>query len=231
LLYNSLYGLGQIFQNNYHKSILPLKNTESIVSIGIAANTTHINLAILDIETSRGKYTNADKIICMAFKVTEADNNTIRVDHPYILEANISINQTSPLSKAEKEETNSLEKTKKDKADSQENTRDEKEDSQENTEKENEDSPKKTRDGKDGSPNEKTTNSTKKVGGHKSYTLPITEKNDTNKDPYSYDAINENIRLWIWDLLENPSKFNVTYIQPNTTLILQPPKRRGKRTP
>jgi hypothetical protein len=243
LLYNSLLGLGQIFGKNYHKSILPLKSTESIVSIGIAANTTHINLAILDIKTLGGNYISADKIICMAFKVTKSDNGTIGVDHPYILEANISINETSPFVKAEKKEVDSLENTEKEKADSQENTEkvnedspkktgDEKDGSRENTDKENKDSPEKTVEENAGSSNENEniTNSPEKVRG-KPYSLQKSEKNDTNKDPYGNDAIRGNICSWILDLMENPSIFNVSYIQSNTTKIPPPPKRRINKTP
>jgi hypothetical protein len=93
MLYNSLFGLKQIFDQSYHMPILPFKNTESIVSIGIAANATHLNLAILETNTATGKYIKAEKLICMEFKVTKGDNGTIRVDHPSIKDAYIRINE------------------------------------------------------------------------------------------------------------------------------------------
>jgi hypothetical protein len=93
MLYNSLFGLKQIFDQNYHKPILPFKSTESIVSIGIAANATHLNMAVLEIKTATGKYAKADKLLCMEFKVTKGDNSTIRVDHSSVKEAYIRINE------------------------------------------------------------------------------------------------------------------------------------------
>jgi hypothetical protein len=93
MLYNSLLGLKQIFDQNYHKPILPFKSTESIVSIGIAANATHLNLAVLEIKTATGKYAKADKLLCMEFKVSKGDNSTIRVDHSSVKEAYIQINE------------------------------------------------------------------------------------------------------------------------------------------
>jgi hypothetical protein len=81
LVYNSLLGLKQIFERDYHNDLLPLNDTQAVVNIGIAANTTNTCLSILKIPVHAGNYGRPENLTWQNFFVTkDADNNT-RSDH------------------------------------------------------------------------------------------------------------------------------------------------------
>jgi hypothetical protein len=81
LLHYSLFGLRQIFQRDYHRDIKPFQDTEAIVSIGVAANTTHASFSILKIPVLGGNYGRQGKLICQSFYIPKKPDDNITVKH------------------------------------------------------------------------------------------------------------------------------------------------------
>jgi hypothetical protein len=119
---NALFGLQQIFEKKYHKPDLNLESTKAIVSIGIAANSTDLGLAILELKILGRTYSQASKLMYMEFKYTTM-NDTVEIVHLPMLEANIIINQTIPRDETKGSKTDASKKPKEKKADSSTETK------------------------------------------------------------------------------------------------------------
>jgi hypothetical protein len=67
-------GLNRIFTKDDPKHILPSKDTKSIINIGLAANTTHLCLAILKVNIVNACYDNTENLKIMEFKIKNAND-------------------------------------------------------------------------------------------------------------------------------------------------------------
>jgi hypothetical protein len=94
LLYYSLFGLKQIFEKDYHRDIRPFRDTEAIISIGIAADTTHASFSILKIPVLGGKYGRLGKLICQSFYIFKGADNSTKVRHTEQEEFTLNLSKT-----------------------------------------------------------------------------------------------------------------------------------------
>jgi hypothetical protein len=93
--YNSFLGLKQIFDKNYHRNIMKRKDTEAIINIGMAANSTHCCLSILKTEILKETYYGLDQLKPLkyyGFEIVKGDNNSTTVGRFGQGEENITIN-------------------------------------------------------------------------------------------------------------------------------------------
>jgi hypothetical protein len=81
MLKNALRGLNKIFTKNYHRHIMMATDTKAIISIGMAASTTHIGLATLKAHIVNRKYVSFDEIEYQHFKIVEDGENVNEIDH------------------------------------------------------------------------------------------------------------------------------------------------------
>jgi hypothetical protein len=68
-------GLNKIFVKNYLRHILPSKDTKSIITIGLATNTTHLRLAVLKVNIANSSIGSLENLKLMAFKIKD-ENDT-----------------------------------------------------------------------------------------------------------------------------------------------------------
>jgi hypothetical protein len=91
MTYNALKGLRQIFAKDYLRHLRPSKDTKEIVSIGVATNTTHLSLALLEINVANGNYTGVKKIKLQDFWIVKDSQNGAAGDHSKAKEFKIDI--------------------------------------------------------------------------------------------------------------------------------------------
>jgi hypothetical protein len=88
---NSLRGLKQIFDENYHRDLLAYEKTKAIVNVGVTASNSTLSMATFKVYIDDESYKSADKIKFQEFNATKAANGTILVAHSKIQEAEIDI--------------------------------------------------------------------------------------------------------------------------------------------
>jgi hypothetical protein len=90
-LLNSLVGLHQIFEKNYHKDLLPYENTKAIVNFGITANATNLSLLIYKMNIKEENYQSAEKLMYQEFNATKGPDNGTVVAHSDVKEHEIDM--------------------------------------------------------------------------------------------------------------------------------------------
>jgi hypothetical protein len=90
-LKNSLRGLRQIFDENYHRDLLGYEKTKAIVNIGITASNRTLSMATFKVYIDEESYKSADKVKFQEFNATKDANNTIVIAHSKIKEAEIDM--------------------------------------------------------------------------------------------------------------------------------------------
>jgi hypothetical protein len=87
----TLVGLKQIFDQKYHRDLLPIENTKAIINVGIAANDEKLSIGIFKTNINNGEYQSADKLLYQEFSSTKSANDTISVSSSNVTEAEIDI--------------------------------------------------------------------------------------------------------------------------------------------
>jgi hypothetical protein len=87
----TLVGLKQIFDQRYNRDLLPIENTKTIISIGIAANAKKLAMNTFKLNINKGEYKSADKLLYQEFDSTKSANDTISVSCSNITAAEIDI--------------------------------------------------------------------------------------------------------------------------------------------